>query len=427
MAHNPDIFRGYDIRGVYGKDFDDHFAFHLGQAMAQYFGGETIIVSRDLRASSEQLKYKLIEGIKSMGVDVIDIGETSTPLFYWAAFAFQAGGGVMVTASHLPEEYNGFKMIDSVGANIGLDSGLREIVKIMEGDLHPAEKPGEVWKEEVVKKHADFLIKLAKIKPGEIKLKVGVEGNALVERELGEIFKKLGIATVSTGHDILFGFDADADRLLVHNRQKEKIRGDLIFGLLAKERIGFWRKPTAVYDFRSSRGVVEDLSRSGLKLFPAPVGHTFIKAIMRTHHADVAGELSGHIFFKETNYSESTYLAALKILKLLQKFNTTIDELVKPLQTWAHSGEINFHLDQIGKIKMENDSVKLKIFQSLKERFKDGKIKEADGLTIDYPGWWFNVRMSMNEPTLRLVVEAKTKEAMEQRVEEISHIIKAAH
>ncbi|MDO8495475.1 MAG: hypothetical protein Q7S32_03060 [bacterium] len=426
MEHNPDIFRGYDIRGVYGKDFDDHFALHLGQAMAKYFGGEAVLVASDLRPSSEPLKYKVIEGLKSMGVDVIDIGEASTPMFYWAAFAFKAGGGIMVTASHLPEEYNGFKMIDGVGANIGLDSGLREIAKTLEEDLHPAEKLGEVWKEAVVEKHADFLIKLAKIKPGEIKLKVGLEGNALVTRELGEIFKKLGVEVVSSSYDILFGFDADADRLLVYNNQKQKISGDLIFGLLAKEKMVFWRKPTAVYDFRSSRGVIEDLKQSGLKLFSAPVGHTFIKAIMRQHHADVAGELSGHIFFKETNYAESTYLAALKILKLLQKFNTTIDALVKPFQTWSHSGEINFRLDQNGKSKMENDDAKLKIFQSLKEKYKDGKIKEFDGLTVDYPEWWFNVRMSMNEPTLRLVVEARTKEMMEQKVEEISSILKAA-
>lgn len=418
---NPEIFKAYDIRGVFGRDFDEQFAFDLGWAAAQYFKAKTMLVSRDLRHSSGPLKQKLMAGIRSAGVAVIDIGSSTTPLFYWAAVRSGAEGGITVTASHLPEQFNGFKLINGQGVNIGLENGLLEIKKIVDQSEnlpeHPvkegADRQENFWPE----KYAEEVIKLAKIKPGEIKLKVGVRGNDLVRSELGLIFEKLEINWAEQG-EIDFQFDPDADRLEVFNQRLEKFPGDFILGLLAKAKRGLFSRPRVVHDFRASRGVLEDLRRYGLTLFHSRVGHTLIKEEMRRYRADVGGELSGHFFFKETYYLECSYLALLRILKLLQKFQTSIDELVKPFATYANSGEINFAVTD-----------RQKVLEEIKDAYKnrpDLKITELDGLLVEAKDWWFNVRMSNTESLVRLVAEARTKNDLEQKVAEISGIIKAA-
>lgn len=421
MKVNPDIFKSYDIRGIYGLDFNEEFAFGLGQALVKFLNGGKIAISRDLRASSVVLKEQFIEGVRSSGTDILDLGVTSTPLFYWAAQKVGAQGGVMVTASHLPESFNGFKIVGERGVNIGLSNGLQEIKQFIDQgqNTSPVNSGGQIEAvADLAEQYAEEVIGLSKVKPGVIKIKFGVEANELISRELAIVLAKLGLEPVSSGHDLLFTFDPDGDRLIVYDTKHQKIRGDLIMGLLAKEKIGFFYKPTVVYDFRSSRGVADDLRRSGLKLFRAPVGHTLIKKIMREQRADFAGELSGHLFFKEMGYAESSYLAMLKILRLLQKFNTDINALVKPFETWAHSDEIN--------IETRDKKQVTSILQKLKEKYKDGKIEEFDGVTVEYSDWWFNIRPSNTEAVLRLVVEAKTKEQMEQKVTEISDMINPA-
>lgn len=441
------IFHQYDVRGVYPDQFNADIARRIGNAVGRFLKAQKVVVGEDARISSPELRQAVIEGLNAAGVDVVHVGMCTTPLFYFTVNHLKVDGGIMITASHNPSRYNGLKIMGRDGKTIDLNSGLREIHMLSESSF-TASRRGSIENINIAGSYIDFLIKRSGIdikKISTIKLVIDAS-NGVAPVVLTELFKRLDLKptlinfdidgrfpnhssdiskvknliqlkdkVLETGADIGFAFDGDADRLSIIDEHGEKISADFITGLLFKSRKGFFRKPKVAYDQRFSRSIKEMIGKNG---YPSRVGYPFIRAKMREFNADLGGELSGHFSYKEMNYAESAVLAMLNILKILGNSNKKISELVKPFEKYFNSGEINIEI---------GEDTKAHILEDIKNEYKDGKVNELDGITVEYDDWWFNVRPSNTEPILRLVVEADTKELMENKKEElISEIKKTA-
>ncbi len=414
MKYNPDIIKAYDIRGKYGHDFDDEFAYMLGRALVNYLDARELVISRDERETSDVLSQKLIQGIISTGCHVIDIGKTSTPLFYYGVIDMKSIGGVMVTASHLGPEYSGFKITGNNAVIIGKNSGLDEVLEYMAQDGNQVSKEkGDIIQKSILNKHIQWVTNLCGLSKGAVKQKVKLIGNNMALGELMPVLDTLGIEHVDDGYDIAFEFDPDVDRIIVLNYKGEYIRGDLIGGMIANY---YYKGKKIAYDVRYSKGVIEYLESHGLDLVPTRVGHTLIKEVLLEHDLEYGGEGSGHMFFKETGHVESTVLAMLRILRILHETGQTVDELIKPLDTWFNTWEINTRLESRQRAN--------EIIEQAKVKYSDGKLNHMDGIIIDYPDWRFLLRISNTEPMIRLIVDAKTKELMEQKRDELLALIK---
>jgi phosphomannomutase len=389
-------------------------------ALVKFTNRRSFLVANDERQFSPEIADAVIEGINEAGGDADYIGESSTPFFNFVLNKTGLNGGVMVTASHNPPDYGGFKLFDEKGSAI-FGKDFETIKRTITGDLQISRSGGqrrELEKGKLLADYIDFAIKNSGICRTQV-LGVRFEflENRIINNEIAELLKKIDIKAREGLADIYFSFDGDADRLIVKDEKKEKIGTDLITGLLVQDAIGFWNKPTAVFDQRFSRGVIEKFNEWGIKSFRSKIGRTFVRGEMMKKGADIAGELSGHIFFKKTNYNEMPILAALKILKTLSKSGKKIGEIVEQFKTWANSGEINIAISDLRLATSE-------IFLKLKERYNDGIISEDDGITVEYPEWWFNLRPSNTEPVLRLIVEAKTKELLIPKIDELESEIK---
>ena len=446
------IFRAYDIRGIYPEELDEEAAFRIGQATAKFLKAKTMVVGEDARISSSSLSKKLKEGITSTGCEVLSIGQCTTPLFYFSLNKFNADGGIMITASHNPPQYNGFKIMGSKAVPISADSGLLNIQKLTESNVVANEKEGRVEEVSAKEDYVNFLASQSKTN----NLKIVIDAsNGMAPVVLQELFKKVNLNVIpinfdidgtfpnhlsdiskeenlrdlrnkilETSADIGFAFDGDADRLTVLDEQGNKLGADFVVGLMFKAKGGFFKKPKVVYDLRFSRSVKDLIGKNG---FPSRTGYSFVRAIMKERDADLGGELSGHFDFKEMNYAESAILAMLRVIEIVAKEEKPLSQIVKPLLKYFNSGEITIEINQNAKIKNQNDNVKLQIFQNLKNKYNDGKQSFLDGITVEYDNWWFNVRPSNTEPLLRLLVEANTKELMDQKIAElISEINKTA-
>lgn len=422
MIFNPEIFRAYDIRGIYGQDFDEEFAFKLGQALVKYINKRRFLIGHDNRQFSEKLAQALTKGITSVGADVEFIGLTSTPLFNFAFKKLGVNGGVMLTASHLGPRYGGFKVFGEDGIIVGSGSGLEKIKIILaENKKFEASKYGgkliKQDRQKLIDAYVDFIIKKSSWNNHNLNtVRVKIEPQATIADELGVLLKKTGIKKIENEqYDISFGFDEDADRIHIFDSVAEPIPSEFIMGLLAQESVKFWAKPKVIYDWRFSRGVLEKFKEWGIKAVRSKNGRAFMKENMVKHNADIGGELSGHIYFKEANYNEMPLLVMLRLIKIIGKSGKSINELVEPFRTWFNSGEIN--ITKHATWDMEQ------VFGKLKEKYMDGKIDELDGIMVEYPDWWFNLRSSNTEPVVRLVVEAKTKDLLNGKVLEINELI----
>jgi phosphomannomutase len=421
---NPEIFKAYDIRGIYGRDFDVNFAFKLGAVLVRFVNRKRFLVANDGRDFSPELARSLMEGITSAGGDAYYIGSATMPFFYFIFGKLGVNGGVMVTASHNGPEYGGFKIFGENCGPIALNSGLGPIRDLISGgDFETSKYGGRIYKpdrREFLEKYMRFVIKKSGVQSEKLKvLKIAARGNELVKEEINLLFAKLDVRGSEDGPDVTFSLDGDADRLLVFDNNGHKINPDLVLGLLAKERIKFFSKPKVAYDLRFSKGVLDKFREWGIKSFRSRVGRTFIREAMVNHKADIGGELSGHLLFKENNYLELPLMMMLRILKIMAQRGRDISRLVEEFKTWFNSGEINITFN------VERSAFR-GISEKLKERYKDGEIDELDGITVEFPDWWFNLRPSNTEPMVRLIVEAKSKELLDQRVGELTVIIKNA-
>jgi phosphomannomutase len=429
-----DIFRAYDVRGIYPEEINTQVALKVANAACRFLKARRIIVAHDVRESSPELASAVLEGATIAGAEVTYIGHSTTPLFYYAVKESGADGGIMITASHNPKEYNGLKIVGKGASPIGLETGLRDIKALYGEHLAEAATSGLVHEDDDLQKsYIEFLrdqVKFSKdlnvvidagngsvifvIKPllGRTELNVhqlffepngkfpGRGPDPIKEGALGALQRKV----IETGSDIGFAFDGDGDRVTVVNEKGEIVSPQFILALLWQAK----GKGKVVYDLRFSRSVKELFGDQGIK---SKVGHSFICQAMAKEKADIGGETSGHFFFKEMNYTESSVLAMIALLNYLSASGKKISELVVPLEKYAGSGELN--------IPIESHDAGMGILQKLKEEYKDGTIDELDGLTVEYDNWWFNIRPSNTEPLLRLVVEATNKELLGQKVDEL--------
>ncbi len=436
------IFKAYDVRGIVPEDLDAEVAHKIGRAAVKVLEATSIVVGRDMRLSGKNLADAFIEGARESGADAIDTGQTTTPMNYFSVGHYGYDAAAMVTASHNPSEWNGFKFSRAEARPVSADTGLREMERIVtSGELPPAAgKPGRLITKDIVGDYIDYLLKFAAdIEP----FKVAVDtGNGMSGRFLPLFFERLpcelhGLYLEPDGTfpnhepnplkpenmrdlqefvrelraDVGMAFDGDGDRVALVDERGEIVPCDLLTALLAPE---FLRKePGAhiIYDLRSSQVVPEEIRKAGGTPVEYRVGHSFMKGVLREKDAPMAGELSGHYYFRDTYYSDSGDFAMLMVLKVLSREKAPLSELIRPLRRYRATGEINF--------EVEDKDAKI---QELSEAFKDAEVYFLDGVSIRYDDWWCNVRKSNTEPLLRLNLEAKTESLRDEarrRVEEI--------
>lgn len=434
------IFKAYDIRGIYLTELNAALAEDIGRAYVEFTGAKTVVVGRDMRPHSEDLFAGLAKGLTELGADVIDIGLCSTPMSYYANGTLNADGSIMITASHNPGEWNGFKLCRANAVPISGATGIADIERIaMEKSWSKSDVTGKISTYDIADAYAKFLRKFAKM---DRKLKVVVDyANAMGLYEIAGILDLFDIVpmydeldgtfpnheanplhtatldairakVVEVGADFGAAFDGDADRCGFIDDKGEIIPMDLFTALIAQDILSEG-PATILYDLRSSRAVRECIEENGGKAIMSRVGHAFIKNQMRETGAVFAGELSGHYYFKENFTAESQALAMIKLGNLICKSGKKVSELVAPLRRYAFSGEIN---SKVADVKP--------ILDAIKAKYADGETYELDGFSSEYPDWHFNVRASNTEPLLRLIVEAKTQEMMEEKRDELLKLIR---
>ncbi len=440
-----EIFKAYDIRGVYPTDINEEDVYTIGCAVVAYLKSKKIGIGRDIRPSSPALFESFARGVMDSGCDVVDLGVISTPMVYFSAGHLDVDAVVSLTASHNPIEYNGLKIALRGALPVGEDSGLREIRDIaLQNTLEKSDVSGTMTTYDIRPEYYAEFSSFAEF--GEKKFTVAIDtANSMGVFELPmyekfpdnltivnlyndlthpfqcheanplktETLNELCATVKEVGADLGIAYDGDADRVGFTDETGTVIPMDLITGLVAK--IILQKKPgaTILYDLRSSRSVREVIEENGGTAKECRVGHAFIKRQMRADGAIFAGELSGHYYFEENSFAEASTLVAFLLLNLMAETGKKISELVSDLRRYAHSAEINSEVTD-----------KDIILKALQEKYSDGQISTLDGLKVDYPDWWFNVRPSNTEPLLRLNLEAKTIEMMEEKQKEILSLIR---
>lgn len=445
MAISSDIFKAYDVRGVYPSEINADVAQLIAGASVQFLRARNIIVGEDGRLSSTELRAAVIEGANRAGCDVRYIGRCTTPLFYFAVNELGADGGIMITASHNPPEYNGLKIVGRSAVPIGLNNGLEIIRELARKGTENIVSAGRVVEDaSIAGQYIRFLIKESGVKPGSIISPIVVDaGNGVAGITIQPLCEQLRIPFVPLRfridgsfserspdpsqpgaladltriiqcEQVILGlaFDGDADRLAVLDERGQLISAQFILVLLWHNASRWWHRPKVVYDLRFSRAVKQIFGKHGAR---SMAGHTNISNAMNYENATMGAEMSGHYYFRATNGMESPELAALKLIKHVQHGKKPLSELVAPLVKYAYFGEINIPLERMAQAFMFIDL--------LRSKYKDGKQDMLDGLTVEYPGWWFNIRPSNTEPVMRLVIEAINKELMEEKTNEIKAIV----
>ena len=437
------IFKAYDIRGIYGQDLTEAVAYEIGRAYITFTKATKVVIGRDCRPHSVPLQEALTRGIVEQGADVIDIGQCSTPMNYYANGSLGAEGSIMITASHNPAEWNGFKLCRADAVPISGASGIADIERIVtEKAFAPVPAtPGKVTTHDILPAYK------AHIKPfmnfgRRPKLAIdyangmgipesGTFADAVDQTALyGEIdgsfpnheanplhhatLAKLQETVRAGQYDFGVAFDGDADRAGFIDEKGEIIPMDLITALIAQDVLSR-EKGVIFYDLRSSRVVKEVIEAAGGVPMMSRVGHAFIKAQMREHKAIFAGELSGHYYFRDNYVAESSSMAVIALCNIVTRAGKPLSELIAPLRKYACSGEIN--------TKVSRDPQE--ILATLKAKYADGHVFELDGVSVEYPTWWFNVRCSNTEPLVRLNLESTASQAeMEAKRDEVLAIIR---
>lgn len=442
MKTNPEIFKTYDVRGVFGRDFDQEGAYSIGRAFVDFLGKKNpkIAVGRDNRISSPELFGALSRGITEGGGTVFDIGLATTPLLYFSVVKLKADGGINITASHNPAQYNGFKLTREKAIPVSGETGLMEIRNIaLESDFKQSGK-GKIVKKDTTKDYVKFNLKdFKKGRP----LKIVIDtANAVSGIMVPKIFGKMGheiihifseldgtfpnhnpdplvkdnLRTIcdavrEKNADLGVAFDGDGDRMFLIDEKGEVVAGDMIIALMTDSILKKNPEENIIYDIRSSN-VIQDVAReNGGTAIGGRIGHTLIKEAMRKNNTVFAGELSGHYYFRDHYFCESPFAVLAEVMK--QMADKKLSEIIKPYQKYFHSGEINFEVED-----------KKRALDALEERFgKEGRVSKIDGLRVDFSDWWFLVRSSNTEPVIRLVLEAKDKETLDQKTHLLSDIL----
>jgi phosphomannomutase len=442
-----EIFKAYDIRGVVPDDLDEHVAEAVGAAFARLTGARQLVTVHDMRTSSAPLAEAFGRGATAQGAEVIAAGLGSTDMLYYASGDLGIPGA-MITASHNPARYNGIKLCRSGAKPVGQETGLTELREMVAAGVPDGTAPvGRIVPRDLLTGYAEHLKKLvdvSSIRP----LKVVVDaGNGMAGHTVPTVFEGLPIDLVpmyfeldgsfpnheanpidpanlrdlqrkvtETGADIGLAFDGDADRCFVVDERGEIVSPSVLTALIARRELAGEPGATVIHNLITSRAVPEIIAESGGTPVRTRVGHSFIKAEMARTNAIFGGEHSGHFYFRDFWFADSGMLAALHVLAALGHQDGPLSELLAQYARYAASGEINSEVtDQAGITAQVHE-----IYASRPGVTSD----DLDGLTVQAPDWWFNLRPSNTEPLLRLNVEAADQATMESLRDEVLGLVR---
>lgn len=463
------VFKAYDIRGTYPDLLTDYMAWQIGCGTAKFLleeaeqDGETtpmmksVIIGRDMRQSSPKLRDELVRGLTCNHASVIDLGLVDTPMMYFAINYLDCSGGVVVTASHNPPQYNGFKISKRKAKPVGEQTGLSEVRKyaaMVDKNLEPQEgtsvEQRDLW--EAYAKHVRKFLDLGG-RDASKPLKIVVDAsNGMAGTMCPRVFGKNGESVggleiiemnfdnskgefvhepnplvaanlemlceevVKQGADLGLCFDGDADRCVAVDEKGQIVPCDIMTALLVPYFLEQQPGSGIVYDLRSTKAVKEEIEKHGGKPLRGRVGHVFMKQLLADNNAIFGGELSGHFYFRKNFNADSGAIAMSTFLSVLAHSDKPMSAMVAPLMRYVQSGEINFENE-------EQDEA----LETVMETFGDrGDIDELDGVTVDCfdsEGWWMNIRKSNTEPLLRLNIEAKTQEQLDEVYAEVSPLL----
>jgi phosphomannomutase len=448
---NPEIFKAYDVRGLYPSEVNESAAHDIGSAFVTYLKASRIGVSRDMRVSSPALADAFIEGARRQGADVVDYGMMATDMMYFAVVRDGLDGGAQITASHNPKQYNGIKMVRQHAFPLSGDAGINDIRDmVVSKNLPPAAKRfGSLTQQHILHDYVAHISKLTEtslIKPFNVVLDAGSgmaglvapelfkhlpcrttrlcfevdgtfpnhEANPLIEENRKDIVDRV----IAEKADIGIAWDGDADRCFFIDGDGEFVAGDFITALLAEAFLIKRPKQKVVYDVRASYAVKDTVAKYEGKALMNRVGHAFFKKRMRDEDAVFGGEVTGHYYFRDFFYADNGFIPALLILELMSRKGQTLAELLQPLrQKYFITGEINTRMPDISQVQAKVDG--------LAKKYADGHVYMIDGVSVEYPDWHFNVRASNTEPLIRLNLEGVTQAIMEQRRDEILNYIRS--
>ena len=441
-------FKAYDIRGKVPSELNADLAYKIGRTYPVLINAKKIIIGHDIRKSSEEISNALAKGLTESGVNVIDIGLCGTEMVYYATPALDADGGIMITASHNPPEYNGMKFVKKGSVPVGYDSGLNEMEKmILKNEIVPkSANPGTVKQQDIMDSFISNLKRFydpKKIKPNKVVVNAG---NGCAGLSLNVLEKDLPIEMIKLFNEpdsnfphgvpnpllienrkptidavlknkaaLGVAWDGDYDRCFFFDEKGNFIEGYYIVGLLAKSILKNNPGGKIVHDPRLTWNTLEIVKKFGGQAVVSKSGHAFIKEKMREVNSVYGGEMSAHHYFRDNAYSDSGMIPFVLILQLMSEENKPFSQLVEEMiADYPCSGEINSHIsDPAGKIK------------EIEKKYSDGKIDKLDGLSVEYDNWRFNLRMSNTEPIIRLNVEARGNiKLMEEKTKELLDLIR---
>jgi phosphomannomutase len=446
---DPAIFKAYDVRAIYPTQIGGEVARRVGRAFVEYLGGapRRIAVGRDVRLSSPEIAGGFIEGARSEGAEITDIGVVGTDMMYFHVASQDLDGGAIITASHNPKEYNGIKMVRRGALPLSGDAGIKEIKEAIMAGLFADKgtKEGRIVQRTISDEYADHCLRF--IDAARVpRIKVVLDtGNGMGAIGASAIFKRLPLELVkmyfeldgtfpnhppdpleeanrreimervaSEKAQLGMAWDGDADRCFFIDDTGQFVPGDFVTALLGESFVRKFPGARIVYDVRASRAVRDRVREAGGVPLMNRVGHAFIKNRMREENAVFGGEVSGHFYFRDNWYADNGMIPALLVLEMLGREGRTMSELLAPLRSkYFITGEINSKVADVGSA-----------LRRIEDRHPGAEITKMDGISVDYPDWHFNVRPSNTEPLLRLNLEAFTQHDMERRRDEVLALIR---
>lgn len=450
QTFDPAVFKAYDVRGLYPTQINEPLAEQIARGFVAHLNAKRIAVSRDMRLSSPGLAAAFIKGARAQGSDVIDIGLLGTDQLYFAVAQNDLDGGAQITASHNPGQYNGLKLVGRQAQPLSGDAGISDIREMLWSDTvpPPADEHGCYTQEHILDKYLDHILSFidsSKIKPFSLVLDAGSgiggivgaalfdrlpcrttrlcfdvdgsfphhEANPLIEANRQALVDRVRLESADAG----IAWDGDADRCFFVDGSGRFVSGDFITALLAEAFLRKTPGASIVYDVRASHAVKDTVAAYGGRAVMNRVGHSFFKKRMRDEDAVFGGEVTGHYYFRENFYADNGFIPVLLVLELMSVRCQTLQELLTPLwNRYFISGEINTAFPDHHQATAK--------FDLLLSRYADGLVYQMDGVSVEYPTWHFNVRLSNTEPLLRLNLEATTQVEMTARLDEVLALIR---
>jgi phosphomannomutase len=448
MQVNPGIFKAYDIRGIYPDDLNEPVGYAIGRAFAALLKVDKVVVGRDMRLSSPQMFEAVATGLMDQGADVLNIGMVSTDQYYYACATLDHAG-IMVTASHNPTQYSGFKMVKKMPQLLSGDEGIQDLRRIVQQDDFPEPtRQGIMTEKNLSDEFIEMVLGLIEVDSLAPLKVVADTGNGMVGPILKQIYERLPTIelvgmyldpdgslpnhgldplqpqnraeleqrVVTEGADVGFAFDGDGDRFFTIDDRGHFVSGDFMTALMGQYLLERYPGSNMLYDIRASWAVPDLIQAAGGVPLVERVGHSFIKARMARENAAFAGEVTGHYYFRDFFYADSGIVPSLIVLEILSKKQAKLSELLAPLEAkYFISGEINTRISGDPKAKMKE----------IAGTFRSGTVEWFDGVSITFDDWHCNVRPSNTEPLLRLNLEATSKKLMEDRRDQVLDLIRS--